>query len=177
MKFTGIMLTMARFRLVRSTPIQTFLGGLLLGFSWGVLSVLFGQFVLKVPEAIGDSHSPVFPMWMFVKYVIPVGMAFGVAFSSLHFLHNAQLPDTFLSVKQVLKHYLMSLSLGFVCTLLAESVLLLGLAIVYTRNSEGIFIIFFGMVFSTPAVLITLILVGLLIQPLISLIWDKWSQI
>lgn len=170
-------LTMAKFRLVRSTPTQTFLRGMLLGFCWGVLSVLFGQYVLKIPEALGDSHSPVFPLWMIVKYFIPVGMTFGVAYSSLHFLHNSHLVDTFLSVKQVFKHYMMSLSFGFVCTLLAELLVAFLLILGQGSSSEGIFMIFITLVISVPAVLVSIIPVGLLIQPLITLIWDKWSHI
>ncbi len=164
---------MATYNLIPKTSVQwqIFLLGLLLGAYWGGLSILFGQYVLKLPEYIGDSHFAL-PTWGIAKYFVPVGMAFGIALSGLYFLQNTSVVNN-LSIKQFFKHGMASVLIGFSSLLIAE--LLAGIVLMITQTSLGVlpWLIAF-MVASTPAVLVSIIPVGLIAQPLISLIWQKW---
>lgn len=61
---------------------QIFLIGLVLGLICGFLAFALGQYVFKFNDYFGNSDFAM-PVWYFAKYVIVIGMAFGVGFSSL----------------------------------------------------------------------------------------------
>jgi hypothetical protein len=158
---------------------QIFGLGLLLGAVWGVVSALFGTFVLRLPEGIGDSHFA-FPGWMFAKYFVVVGMIFGVGCSSLYFLGESRAAMTqpqgaFVSL---LKYALASLFYGYL-SIVAAHLLFLVVAMVlglYQGINSLVAYVMLHILVTTPLFLGSAMPMAFLMQPWIVSVWGKWYQ-